>query len=343
MRCDIVLPIWNKKELTRDCIESIIKNTSYPYRVILIDNASRSETKEYLEGLKQDNRLDVLLIRNEENVGYTAAVNQGIDTSDADFICIQNNDTIVTRGWLGEMVKIAGLKEEIGIVNPESNTLGRCPPDESVGGIEKYAEQFLKCKGQYTELGAAVGFSFLMKRSVIDKIGGWDEVFSPGYFDDTDYALRAAKAGYKSVCAKAAYVYHVEHASFRDKKLEEIFKRNEQIFYERHGKPKRILYVIDKQNKDYYDIVIKKSYDSAKNADWVWIFIKRSMPALSMPEHGNIRLFVFSPGLFILKAVYRILMRQKKKFDFIYVVNPGLEKILKILKFIHKAEIKMLS
>ena len=51
MKCDIIIPIWNQLDYTMDCILSIVKNTKYPYRLILVDNASDIETKNYLKSL----------------------------------------------------------------------------------------------------------------------------------------------------------------------------------------------------------------------------------------------------------------------------------------------------
>ena len=76
MTCDIVIAVWNLKRYTKNCVESIIKNTDYPYRLILVDNGSLPETRDYLESLKLDQRLkdhDYTLIRNEENLGATKA------------------------------------------------------------------------------------------------------------------------------------------------------------------------------------------------------------------------------------------------------------------------------
>ena len=61
MRCDIVIAVWNNLELTKSCIDSIIKNTDVDYRLIIIDNASNDETKKYLEQLKDKEGARVLL------------------------------------------------------------------------------------------------------------------------------------------------------------------------------------------------------------------------------------------------------------------------------------------
>src|SRR3989338_1707235 len=107
MMCDIVIPVWNQPTFTKECIESIVKNTDVDYRLIIIDNASGEETKSYLESLKEQRGLKLLLIRNENNLGFLKAANQGMRLSDAQYICLINNDTLVTDGWLSEMIEVA--------------------------------------------------------------------------------------------------------------------------------------------------------------------------------------------------------------------------------------------
>ena len=100
MKCDIIIPVWNQPEATRECIESIVRGTNYPYRLILVDNGSGPETRSYLEELRKRPAPEVKLIRNEENLGYIKAVNQGLKASDAPYVCLMNNDTIPGAGWL---------------------------------------------------------------------------------------------------------------------------------------------------------------------------------------------------------------------------------------------------
>ena len=100
MKCDIVIPVWNNKEVTQRCLESIFDNTHCEYRLIIIDNASDASTRQYLDQVKLSRPDKVLLIANEENVGFTKAVNQGIKVSSSDYVCINNNDIIVSDGWL---------------------------------------------------------------------------------------------------------------------------------------------------------------------------------------------------------------------------------------------------
>ena len=241
MRCDIVIPVWNMKELTEQCVNNITCHTKFPYRIIIVDNASNDETRQYLEGLGRRKDINVTLIRNEENLVNSKAANQGISASDAEYVCILNNDTLVMNNWLTEMVKVAEKNNKIGIVNPLSNYGSKRPLGKK---WEEIAHKiYEKNKGNHIETAAAIGFCFLIKREVIQKIGVWSEGYSPGYFEDTEYSIRAIKNGYKVAIAKGAYVVHLEHSSFKKTSdFKELFKKNQKLFYDEFGQSKRLLY-----------------------------------------------------------------------------------------------------
>ena len=336
MNCDIVIPIWNQPALTKDCIESIFKNTvSSDYRIILVDNASDDETKNYLQGINKLWPRQMTLIRNEKNLGFVKAVNQGIAASSAAYVCLLNNDTLVTKNWLKEMIAIAESADDIGIVNPSSNNLGQKP----AGGepLELYAEKMSKESGQSIELGAAVGFCMLIKRKVIEKIGAFDEIYGMGNFEDTDFSRRAVKAGYRCVRACGAYVHHRENTSFNKvKTFEDDFKRNREIYEFRWGKPKRIAYILDKIDTNSLKKMNVEAMNLARNGSWIWYFVK---DPIVMPRHSNIIIKYFPDSWFYPKVVFTIL-KKKKKFSEIVVREERIGKFLAALSFIHKAVIK---
>jgi len=341
MKCDIIIPIWNKLKLTRQCIDYIARNTRFPYRIIAVDNASDKDTKEYLEGLKEDSRFDFLLIRNEENLGNTKAANQGMDASDAEYVCILDNDTIVMAGWLGEMIDIAESAKDIGIVNP-SNNFGKKKPWRQT--YEDYALQRTRNnRGKFNETASPVGFCYLIKRELLDRIGKWDESFSPGYFEDTEYALRAREAGYKSVFAKGAFVWHIEHSSFKSRKkgFTTLFKQSEEKFYGRFKRPERILYVLSEGSDRLYERIKTESYQQASDSNWVWVFLKRSAPDIALSDHSYIRKFLLFDLLFGLNVIFRVLKR-KKKFSRIIVDEARLQKRLERLGNFHKAKVQLI-
>ena len=337
MSCDIVIAVWNLKEYTKNCIESIIKNTEYPYRLIVTDNGSEVETKEYLESLKNDPRLkthDYTLIRNEKNFGATKALNQGLELSKGKYAMILNNDTLVTKGWLTEMVKVAELSDEIGIVNPNSNNLGNRVPWWM--SIDRYAEKLMKrYKGQYMEMATAVGFCYMVKREVVNKIGILSEEYGLGNFEETEYSIRAARIGYKSVFSLGSYVWHKEHASFDlIDDFEEMFTKNQKMFYEIFGKPKRILYVLGSRDKGYFDRYRDRVHYLANKCNWVWIVTTQKLNK----THANIiRRRYLTPFFRIRSVLFPII--KKKKFDKILTDDKMIFSLLSILKKFHKAKL----
>lgn len=334
MRCDIVIPVWNQLGLTRDCMDSISKNTTdVDYRIIVVDNASNDETKRYLESLKSTRGQKILLVRNENNLGFVKAANQGMRLSDAPYVCLLNNDAITTNGWLGEMIRIAEASPAIGVVNPSSNTMGQ-RPDKGIS-IEEYALSIKKQSGAWEEIGSAVGFCMLIRRELIKKIGVFDEIYGMGNFEDTDYSRRAIKEGYLCVRAPSSYVYHREGTSFgRDEIFDENFERNRQIYEFRWGKRKWIAYVIPSFDDSMVKLLERDMMPEARKGLWIWYF---SDKRINLPRHSNIIPNVFTKN-FYLKTLWKILTR-KKHFSEIFVTNEGFARLLKRLSFIHKAKI----
>lgn len=341
MKCDIIIPVWNELEATRSCLESVIKNTGFSYRLIIIDNASQQETAQYLDGLKDKVR-DFLLVRNNENLGFVEAINQGFKISGAEFVCLLNNDTIVTDGWLDEMVDVAINNVGIGIVNPSSNTLAQNIPKGET--VDSYAKSIKVLKGQWGELGQCSGFCMLIKRDVIDKIGILDEAYEVGYFEEADYCRRAQKAGYMFARAKAAYVYHLDRLSFDKRKdKEELFFKNKKIFENRWGKSLRIACIISKPPKDRIDkdeteqIILS----SARENHRVYVFIRKSIVSkLDIAEHSNILIFEFNNTFFPIVCFFKIITKKEKK-RFNLILSDGLIcfHILRLFSSLHKAKL----
>jgi len=334
MKCDIVIPVWNQLELTRDCIDSISKNTAdMDYRIIVVDNASNDETKRYLEGLNSVLGQRILLVRNENNLGFVKAANQGMRLSDAPYVCLLNNDAVTTNGWLGELIRVAESSSTIGIVNPSSNTMGQ-KPGKGVP-IDEYAQSVKSGPREWEELGSAIGFCMLIKRELIKRIGVFDEIYGMGNFEDTDYCRRAIKEGYLCVRALSSYVYHREGTSFgRDEVFNENFERNRQIYEFRWGKRRWIAYVIPSFDEGMMRLLERDIMPEARKGLWIWCF---SDKRVGLPRHSNIIQVIYAKH-FYLKALWKLLTR-KKHFSEIFVTNEGFANVLKRLSFIHKAKV----
>lgn len=229
--CDIVIPVFNRKDMTAGCLESIVEHTESPYNIILVDNASGEETAAYLRDFASS-RKNVRLMTNSTNYGWVKAVNQGMAASGSPYVCIMNNDTVVrTPGWLSKMIDVSNTSSDIGLVNPRFQIKEK---ERYVSGI--------------VEMDFCRGHCILIKRGVMDKVGFFDEAYGMGYCDDDDYSAKAMSAGYRSVMANDVVVEHLGNSTFltffSKDKVTELQLKNKRLFASKWGRKLRILFIL---------------------------------------------------------------------------------------------------
>lgn len=245
---DIIICIHNALSDVRKCLDSVIRYTSPPYSLILVDDGSNMETASYLNNFSQ--LFGTRLIRNNEPRGYTFAANQGMRDSNSDYIVLLNSDTIVTPEWLDRMVECASTDEKTGMVGPLSNTASwqsvpeiqsngdwhnnPLPPGVSVPQMGRLVAKV--SKRQYPKIPFLNGFCLLVKRDLIEEIGYFDEEsFGRGYGEENDYCLRALKAGWELRVADDVYIFHAQSRSYTDELRKELVKKSDKVLLEKHG------------------------------------------------------------------------------------------------------------
>ena len=239
----IIILTYNQLKYTKECLESLYENTKIKFETIIVDNASVDGTREYLQNFANEKK-NVKLIFNENNLGFPTAVNQGIKASDGNYIVIANNDIVFTKRWLEGLLKAINKKNYYMIAGPISNLVSGFQIDQnarykSVEEMKKYADEArIKNKDMFFEFPRVAFLCALIKRELIDKIGGLDERFSPGNFEDDDFCLRAQLAGYKTIIVKDVFIHHYGSKSFTAEGMQKYADRlnkNRQIFVEKWG------------------------------------------------------------------------------------------------------------
>ncbi|MFH1551503.1 MAG: glycosyltransferase family 2 protein [bacterium] len=217
----IILLNWNSWSDTLECLESL-KNNDYPnYKVVIVDNDSKRKPQTHDSKIK--------IIYNNKNLGFSGGNNVGIKyalENGADYILLLNNDTIVSKNFLSEMIEVGESNKKFGLIgskiyfysdtkkiwfaggqvhliNNKKHWLYNRGVMRGCGEIDK--GQYDEPKIQETEY--ITGCCLLIKKEVIKKIGLIPEEYFV-YYEDTDWSFKARKAGYKCIFAPTAKIWH---------------------------------------------------------------------------------------------------------------------------------------
>ena len=231
----LIVLTWNGLEVTRRCVRSILEVTDHPsFELVVVDNGSTDGTLEYLRGVE-----GARLIENGRNLGFVAGNNAGLRATDTDVV-LMNNDTEVTRpDWLTRMQETATSADDVGVVGcrligggGRLVHAGTYMPVPSFWGQEYPGDEL--DIGQYAgdrDVDGVIFACAYIKRDVIDRVGLLDEDYF-SYYEDTDYCLKARKAGFRVLCCGGATVLHLENASTDLNRMDfsGTFKRSREVF-----------------------------------------------------------------------------------------------------------------
>ena len=237
----IIVPVYNAYEETCECIKSVIENTDFPYKLMLINDCSPdSRISELLN--KYADHENIIVVNNEKNLGFVGTTNYGITHSENDVVFL-NSDTRVSKGWLRKLAIAAYHKDNIATVTPFSNAAGAfCVPVMGENGnipegfdldtITSLIEK--KSQLDYVEVPTGNGFCMYVTRKALDDVGILDiETFSKGYGEENDFCMRAKANGYINIIADDVYIYHKRSASFKEEK-QQLITKNRKILDERY-------------------------------------------------------------------------------------------------------------
>jgi GT2 family glycosyltransferase len=216
----IVVVSCNALENTRRCVASLraCADSRYPQRVIVVDNGSTDGSREWLAAQQ-----DLELLENPANHGAPRARNQALRHAQqrglGQWVAFLDNDVTVTRGWLERALYHGAVDPGVGSVPLCANRASKHQVVPYAGGSSQHeldtfaAAHHAKEPRRGKDSLLFTSLAVLVRREVIERIGGFDEAFSPWGFEDDDLSLRITLAGWRNRVARDTFVHHAHYAT----------------------------------------------------------------------------------------------------------------------------------
>jgi GT2 family glycosyltransferase len=238
---DIVVPIYNARELTRRCVASVLRHAAGDVRIVLIDDESTDPgIADDLAEFARDAR--VVVLRNEKNAGFVRTANRGMRNAEGRDILLLNSDTEVFEGFLEGLRDAAYHDARTGIVTPFSNNatifslpaFGDNPIPDGHTAASMAALVAVTSRRLRPPMPTAVGFCMYVRAEVVERLGFFDEeAYGRGFGEENDYCERALEAGFEIRLCDDVFVWHKGKASFGREGLD-LERTNSRVLRERH-------------------------------------------------------------------------------------------------------------
>ena len=232
---------WNGRSLLESCLPPLLKLDYPQYEIVLIDNNSSDDSVAYT----QTTFPQIRLIQNEGNIGFSKGMNVGLHQHKNDIAVLLNTDVEVTTNWLTELVRPIKEDPSIGITGSKLY-FGDGLTLQHAGAVMEfplargkhrfYGEEDEGQADEQCVVEYVTGASMAISKAAIAATDGFDEDFSPFYYEEVDLCYRAKDAGFKIVYAPKSVALHHESMTFKQfsRPLFHNLNRNRLLFILKH-------------------------------------------------------------------------------------------------------------
>lgn len=206
----IVMVVWNQIGYTKLAVDFILKNSPpTPFELVIVDNGSKPDVRAYFDSISD--KVAVRYIRNEENRGPIGGINQGIKAAGYNYIAVIHTDVLILEsGWLEKIISVMKNDPKIGITGlagrKEIYNTG-CVNEESLKHNLQDDDLNEPMAEEVADVAVIDGLCFVLRRELIDKIGGLDEAYGYMHCYDLDVSMQSIAAGFKNVVVKVAALH----------------------------------------------------------------------------------------------------------------------------------------
>jgi len=238
---DLILLSYGKfASTTKPCLDSLVADcTNTNFRLSVVDNCSpdnsANEIREYLKHYPYVNTYFL-----ETNLGFGGGMNYGASRAEGEWLLLVNSDTVFAPGALAALYStLRDQPSDVSMVGPITNAAGNGQGYNIPGNVKVVLDQAVFMQQQPCHALIPCYrldfFCVAIRRSLWEQLHGLDPIFGLGYYEDTDFSMRAREIGSRMLICEDAFVYHAGGASFStNPKARALIKRNKKLFFNRH-------------------------------------------------------------------------------------------------------------
>jgi len=244
----VIIPNYNGLKLLEEYLPYTIEALKgvNKWEIIVVDDASKDDSIAFLE----TSYPDIVLVKNRVNKGFSSTCNAGMEVSRYNYLFFLNSDIKLTPGYFENQWEVFKDSDTFGVMGKimemESGNIevaSKYP--KKVGLKYKISDQFyFRGRGKYAPTAFLSGANALISADKMKFLGGFDEVFSPFYFEDLDLSIRAWRMGWKCYYDHDSTCYHLGSCTIKQENLKkgikEIYFRNRLIFHGIHLNEKEV-------------------------------------------------------------------------------------------------------
>lgn len=255
MKVSVVTPNYNGKDFLYAYFESLIKNSNEIGEVIIVDNGSSDGSQEFIRNYREKVDFPIVLIENNQNLGFAEAVNQGISKARHDYVFSLNNDTVVEKSAILELLNLLNTDERIFSASSKMVQFNNPELIDDAGddytllaytkkrGNNKNLNKFIEVSEVFSSCAGAA----LYRKDLLEELGGFDSEFF-AYMEDVDLGYRARINGYKNLFCPNAVVYHIGSATtgsqYNEFKVRLAARNNVWVVYKNLPIPQKIVNIL---------------------------------------------------------------------------------------------------
>jgi len=233
----VVIVTYNKAHYTYECLRRLLGAAIPPYEVIIVDNASSDETSLLFSKVR-----NAVIIRNTANQFFARACNQGVLVARGKYILFLNSDAFVDRSCISSLLETIDSAIDVGAAGAKLVSRdGRLQEAGSIvwrdGSSLGYGRGDEPWKPEYCytrDVDYCSAACLIVRRDILEKVGGFDERFSPAYYEDTDLCMRIWASGFRVVYDPRAVATHIEYSGTSFDAAKRLMEKQKRVFVAKH-------------------------------------------------------------------------------------------------------------